>query len=286
MSDVGPRVGVVFRPQLPPERLRDVAVQAEESGLDEIWLWEDCFAEGGLTTAAMALAWTRTLRVGLGLMPVPLRNVALAAMEVATLARAFPGRFVPAVGHGVLDWMEQVGARTPSPMGLLREYTQALRALVHGESVTVQGRYVRLDGVVLAWPPADPAPLLVGGRGPRTLALAGEVSDGVVLDEGIDPAEVGRRVALARGGASGPFEVVVYVPAGAGAGARARMDAEARAWGSPPPLDPALGSPQDVAAVLRRFVAAGATSVVLQPAGDEPDVAGVVDLAARARTML
>ena len=50
-----------------------------------------------------------SVRVGIGLLPVPLRNLALAAMEIATLARLFPDRFVPAIGHGVLDWMGQVG---------------------------------------------------------------------------------------------------------------------------------------------------------------------------------
>jgi alkanesulfonate monooxygenase SsuD/methylene tetrahydromethanopterin reductase-like flavin-dependent oxidoreductase (luciferase family) len=103
-------VGVVFRPQLPPERLRDFAVSAEAAGLDDVWLWEDCFFEGGVATAGAALAWTASARIGLGLMPVPLRNPALAAMEVATLARMFPGRFVPAAGHGDLAWMDQVGA--------------------------------------------------------------------------------------------------------------------------------------------------------------------------------
>src|ERR1700722_6350086 len=120
MSQV-PRVGIVFRPQLAPERLAGFAAEAEAAGLDDLWLWEDCFGEGGLTSAAAVLAWTSSLRVGLGLMPAPLRNPALAAMEIATLARLFPGRFVPAVGHGVQDWMGQVGARAASPMGLLRE---------------------------------------------------------------------------------------------------------------------------------------------------------------------
>ena len=97
-----PRVGILFRPQLPPERLHDFVRSAERAGLDDLWLWEDCFREGGLTTATAALAWGSSLRIGLGLMPVPLRNPALAAMEIATLARLFPGRFVPAAGHGVL----------------------------------------------------------------------------------------------------------------------------------------------------------------------------------------
>src|SRR5436309_1620294 len=142
-----PRVGVVFRPQLPPERLREFVAAADAAGLDDVWLWEDCFAEGGLASAAAALAWSGSLRIGLGLMPVPLRNPALAAMEIATLARLFPGRFVPAAGHGVLAWMDQVGARASSPVTLLREWVAAVRALLRGQSVTVSGRYVRLDGV-------------------------------------------------------------------------------------------------------------------------------------------
>ena len=91
-------------------------------------------------------------------MPVPLRNPALVAMEIATIARLFPDRFVPALGHGVLDWMAQVGARAESPMTLLREHTVAVRDLLDGRRVEVEGRYVRLDGVALDWPPATPPP--------------------------------------------------------------------------------------------------------------------------------
>src|SRR6266516_3489634 len=117
-----PTVGVVFRPQLPPERLRAAVETADEAGLDELWLWEDCFLESGIATAAAALAWTERLRVGIGLLPVPFRNVAVLAMEAATLHRLFPSRPVLAVGHGVQDWMAQVGARVESPLTLLREH--------------------------------------------------------------------------------------------------------------------------------------------------------------------
>jgi alkanesulfonate monooxygenase SsuD/methylene tetrahydromethanopterin reductase-like flavin-dependent oxidoreductase (luciferase family) len=110
-----PRVGILFRPQLPPERLRDFVISAERDGLDDLWMWEDCFGEGGLTTATAALTRSSSLRIGLGLMPVPLRNPALAAMEVATLARLFPGRFVPAAGHGVLPGWSRPGRVPPPP---------------------------------------------------------------------------------------------------------------------------------------------------------------------------
>jgi alkanesulfonate monooxygenase SsuD/methylene tetrahydromethanopterin reductase-like flavin-dependent oxidoreductase (luciferase family) len=126
-------LGAIFLPQLPPERLRGIADAADEAGLEELWLWEDCFRESGVASAAAVLAWTGRLRVGVGLLPVPLRNVALTAMELATMHRLFPGRLSVAVGHGVQEWMAQVGARVESPVTLLREYVTALRALLRGE---------------------------------------------------------------------------------------------------------------------------------------------------------
>jgi 5,10-methylenetetrahydromethanopterin reductase len=282
-SDV-PRVGVVFRPQLPPERLREFVASADAGGLDDVWLWEDCFLAGSLASAAAALAWSGSLRIGVGLMPVPFRNPALAAMEVAALARLFPGRFVPAAGHGVLSWMDQVGARVPSPMTLLREWVTAVRSLLHGQTVTVSGQYVRLDGVALDWPPSAVPPLLVGARKPKTLALAGEIADGLVLDVDISPGGV--RKAVAAAGAVRPHEVVVYLPSAGGPGARERIDADLARWAQTPPDWAAVGSPQDVARIIRAFADAGATTVILQPTGDDPDVTATVRLAADARAAL
>jgi alkanesulfonate monooxygenase SsuD/methylene tetrahydromethanopterin reductase-like flavin-dependent oxidoreductase (luciferase family) len=311
-----PRIGVVFRPQLPPERLPGFAAAAEAAGLDDLWLWEDCFAEGGLGCAAAALAWTSTLRIGLGLMPAPLRNPALAAMEIAALARMFPGRFVPAAGHGVTRWMSQVGASVASPMTLLREWVNATRALLHAETVTAHGVYVRLDQVRLDWPPASVPPVLVGARGPRTLALAGQIADGLVLDSGLTPDGVRAAVALAAaagesqavaaagpqevavGGprevaagspqgaaAAGIGEVVVYLPCAAGPGARQRLEAELRPERGSGPERAAAGSPREVADAILAFSAAGATTVVLQPDGADPDAGATLALIAEASTI-
>ena len=95
-----PRIGLIIRPEWPPERLSDLAAAVEADGLDDVWLWEDCFWSGGVAAVSAALAATSTVRVGLGLMPAPLRNPVLAAMEISGLARLYPGRFVPAAGHG------------------------------------------------------------------------------------------------------------------------------------------------------------------------------------------
>jgi alkanesulfonate monooxygenase SsuD/methylene tetrahydromethanopterin reductase-like flavin-dependent oxidoreductase (luciferase family) len=212
-------------------------------------------------------------------------------MEIATLARLHPGRFVPAAGHGVLSWMAQVGARAASPMTLLREWVSAVRALLHGETVSVTGDYVNLDKVALDWPPPQVPPLLVGARRAKTLALAGELADGLVLDAGISPDRVRRAIATAN--AVRPHEVTVYVMCAAGPGARDRLLAGLPDTGEPVEdtgerleARAAFGSPADVAAIIEAYHAAGATSVVLQPTGDDPDVDATLALGAEAIALL
>ncbi|MEV8091548.1 LLM class flavin-dependent oxidoreductase [Streptomyces nigra] len=277
-------LGAVFRPQLAPERLRSVARAADEAGLEELWLWEDCFREGGVSTAAAALAWTERVKVGVGLLPVPLRNVALTAMEAASLHRMFPGRPLLALGHGVQDWMGQVGARAESPVTLLREHLDALRALLRGERLTVEGRYVRLDDVALDWPPDGPVPVIAGVTGPRSLRLSGAAADGTLLTASTPPDGVRRARQLIDEGRSAagrtdaePHPIVVYLLAATGPDGPERVQAELAAEGvaSVPGLGVA-GDAKAVAEAVRRYAEAGADTVVLQPTGDEPDPEGFV----------
>ncbi|MCL7428515.1 LLM class flavin-dependent oxidoreductase [Streptomyces sp. YS415] len=280
------QLGAIFRPQLPPENLRSIARLADDSGLEELWLWEDCFREGGISAAAAALAWTERVRVGIGLLPVPLRNVAVTAMETATLERMFPGRAVLAVGHGVQDWMGQVGARVESPVTLLREHLLALRALLRGERLTTEGRYVRLDDVGLDWPPARPVPVLAGVTGPRSLRLSGEAADGTLLTASNPPDGVRRaRQLIEEGresaGRTDAHPVVVYLLAATGAHAADRLRKELTDEGVADV--PGLGVAGDAAAVaeaVQRLAEAGADTVVLQPTADEPDPEGFVRFAA------
>ena len=253
-----PRLGVIFPPDLPPERLRPVAIAADDAGLQQLWLWEDCFKESGIAAAASALAWTNQLTLGIGLLPVPLRNVALTAMELATLERLFSGRVIAGIGHGVSEWMAQVGARAESPMTLLREYTVALRGLLHGETVTTTGRYVQLDAVALDWPPTPPPPLLVGAERERTAALAGELADGVIFSGKTsltDLREILPRVTAADH--TGSARVVTFVPVQGNASAT------------------------DIAHNVNDFAAAGATDVILLEIGDGPPLEEFAEFTAR-----
>ncbi len=179
-------LGVVFRPGTLSVCGR-CARAADDAGLEELWLWEDCFLEGGISAAAAALAWTERVRVGVGLLPVPLRNVAVAAMEAATLHRMFPGRAILGVGHSDTDWMGQVGARAESPVTLLHEYLDALRALLRGERVSTDGRYVKLDGVALDWPRRGHRRCSRAPAGRVRSRLSGAAADGTVLTAATGP---------------------------------------------------------------------------------------------------
>src|SRR6478609_2134359 len=92
-------LGCVVTPDLHPRGFLEVARAAERGGLEELWLWEDCLKQSAVATAGAMLGATRQLRVGIGILPVPLRNAALSAMDFATLAEMFPGRLVAGLGH-------------------------------------------------------------------------------------------------------------------------------------------------------------------------------------------
>ncbi|MEV4706470.1 LLM class flavin-dependent oxidoreductase [Actinoplanes sp. NPDC049316] len=265
-------LGAIFLPQNPPERLPEVARTADEAGLEQLWLWEDSFLAGGIAAASAALAVTTRLKVGIGILPVPFRNVAVTAMEVATLHRMFGDRPIVGLGHGVQEWMGQVGARAASPMTLLREYTTALRSLLRGEPVTTEGRYVQLDAVKLDWPPTPAPRLFIGATGPKTLRLAGELADGTILTGGTPPDAL--REALEHIRPPEQHEVVVFMPAATGPDAVDRLTRDRELYGSP--WLGASGDAAAIAAVVQELAAAGADTVILQPTVDEPSPAEFV----------
>src|SRR6476619_4405323 len=169
------KLGVVFTADRQPEELAAFATAAESAGLDELWLWEDCFLMGGIATSATALAATTRITVGLGVMPAVFRNAVAAAMEIATVSRLHPGRFIAGLGHGVPAWMDQIGALPPKPVRALEETTVAIRRLLAGERFSAKGDYVDLRDVYLERPPSPRPPLLLGVRRPLGLRASGRV---------------------------------------------------------------------------------------------------------------
>ncbi|MGW2330299.1 LLM class flavin-dependent oxidoreductase [Streptomyces sp. NPDC001700] len=203
-------IGVLMPRDIPARHIVAFARRAEAHGFDELWVVEDLGYRGGLVQAAAVLGATERVRVGVGLLPAGARNVAFGAMEVASLAQLYPGRVDISVGHGMPSWMRSVGAWPGSPLALLSEYITVLKSLLGGQLVRYEGRYVRVDGVRLeesAVPPTVP-PVLAGVRGPKSLAVSGEVADGTLLAEPVTPAYV--RESLRHIAATRPHRLVAY----------------------------------------------------------------------------
>jgi 5,10-methylenetetrahydromethanopterin reductase len=297
-----PKLGVIFHPRLPMTDLIAFARRAETAGFDELWLWDDSFLPGALTAAAIALAHTQHLRVGIGLIPATAHNPLFTTMEITTLALLYPGRFIPAFGHGVEGWLKQIGAMPASSFRALEETVQTVRRLLQGESVTFHGSFVHLESVQMEVVPEVLPPIYLGAMREKTLQLAGRIGDGVILTEGSSPAYV----RWARGHLQQPIETVVYVQSKVGAAARAdvrRALMPSLGWAVPhlealgirDEVDALLkrpgtqaeiaaqipdawldelsasGTPQQAAASIHRLTEAGATSVVLQPLHGDPD---------------
>lgn len=302
-----PDTGVLLPRDLPADRLLPYARRADELGFSELWVVEDLGFRGGIAQAAAVLASTERIRVCVGILPVGARNVAFAAMEAATVAELFPGRLHLGVGHGMPGWMRQAGAWPASPLTAFEEHVTALRALLRGETVTTEGRFVRLDGVRLESPPSVVPPVLAGVRGPRSLAAAGRCADGTVLAEPAGPEYV--RAAREQIGAGPGHRVAVYDVAAVDpdpAAARAAVR-PALAWIGDPDWDvhvaplpfadelralrarthdraafaaalpdawvdrlAVCGTPEQARARIDEIGAAGADAVVLAPAGADP----------------
>jgi alkanesulfonate monooxygenase SsuD/methylene tetrahydromethanopterin reductase-like flavin-dependent oxidoreductase (luciferase family) len=306
-GDLMTQVGAMFRCAYPPELLPGFARTVEQLGYDELWVVEDCFFPAGIATATAALSVTERITVGIGGLPAVLRNPALAAMELAGLARMFPGRVLPGFVHGIADWMRQAGAFPGSQLAALGETVTAVRSLLAGEQVTMSGRHVQLADVRLVFPPEVVPPLSTGVRGPKSLRMSGEVADGTILAEMASPGYVSwarEQIAAQR-----PHRLTVYAfleigddkrselrealaealrANGPAIGVDGDLAAEVAALAQSAEDDKALaaalpdayvdelgvsGTPDECAARIEALRQAGADSVIFVPSID-PDVAG------------
>ncbi len=273
------RVGVMYDRDWAPEELPGFARRAEALEVDDLWVVEDLGWNGGVSAAAVALGATERLRVGIGIAPAPLRSPALLAMELATLARVFPGRLVAGIGHGVREWMESVGVAPRSPLALLEETITSVRALLRGERVELEGREVRLDGVRLVHPPVRVPPVVAGVVRPRSLELSGRVADGTLVAEGHGPQDLENTRALTAKGGAGPdhtLTVLSFACVGDDPEQVARIlhpHTEGHGAWLGRPQDEVFtvsGTPAQAVADIHALKDSGADTVVLRIVGPEP----------------
>lgn len=140
---------------------RRLAARVEELGYGSLWSGEVVGGKEAFAHYGVLLAATDRLVIGTGIANRWVRHGATAQAGAATLAEAYPGRFVLGLGVGYAAQAEHVGQRFGRPLASMREYLDQLDS----EAST---------GLV----PTYPAPRVLAALGPKMLDLARERTDG------------------------------------------------------------------------------------------------------------
>jgi 5,10-methylenetetrahydromethanopterin reductase len=198
---VATTVSLRLNNDLPVRDFAELAAAAEEAGFDQVWISHDLFWRSAPVLVAAALAMTRRIRLGIGIMNPYSAHPAEIAMHAATLQELSGGRFLLGIGSGAEGFLAWAGLPRPAPLARTRAAVLACRALLAGSSPA--------DGAAGdGWQPeahlrwtGPPVPLYLGAMGPRMLALAGEVADGV-LGLSFPPERAGASAAIVRAAAA------------------------------------------------------------------------------------
>lgn len=181
----------LFLPQMRMtfDAIVDRALAAEASGFEGIAfmdhlapplafehdMWE------AMTVAGWVLARTSTLQVGHLVLCDSLRQPAVLARQATSLDHASLGRFELGIGWGsVPTELEVFGIGSTEArvrVTRLAESLEIVRGLWTGEVVDHEGEHFTLVGAQQRPVPTRPIPIIIGGVGPRTLALVREHAD-------------------------------------------------------------------------------------------------------------
>ena len=182
--------------QFAPGQLVDLAVQAEDLGLDSVWIsdhfqpWRhiDGHAPSALTWLPFAAARTSRVVLGTSVLTPTLRyNPAVIAQAFATLGCLAPGRVVLGVGTGEALNEHAAGADFPETrerFARLREAVRLIRRLWTEERVTFEGDFFSVNEATVYDRPEQPVPIYVAGGGPGVTKYAGRAGDGYICTSG------------------------------------------------------------------------------------------------------
>lgn len=193
------RFGLRVPPCAPAREIADFARRAEDAGVDTVWipdsqfLWHDVW-----TTAALVADRTERIGVGVAVTNFETRHIAVTANCVASIDDISGGRAKVAFGTGDSS-VKTIGKR-PTPLARMRENVALLRRLLRGEEACWPGPYGERP-MRLRRHAAREIPIHMAASGPKALALAGEIADGVILAAGTAPHLVERGAGFVRAGA-------------------------------------------------------------------------------------
>ena len=290
------KIGLAVRnftaePEMPnPEALLAYAVEAESLGFESLWVWDHvllgvkpCFPI--LDSLSMLTAFagaTSRIRLGTGVLVLPLRNPVVLAKELATLDVISGGRLILGVASG---WYKRefdaVGIPFEQRGRIMDRNLELLKRLWEEDLVTGEYPPHVLDGAVMMPKPIQKPrpPILVGGYVDRVLRRAGEQSDGW-LTYFYTPesfSESWRKVcqfAEAAGRNPAELESVNQLPIIVGKSRKSllprmsdwlRTEWDYAAWSESTPDSAIIGTASECIEQLRRHIEVGVDRLILVP---------------------
>jgi probable F420-dependent oxidoreductase len=139
---------------------------------------------------AYAVARTRTVKVGTGVMVLPGRHPLLVAKQLASLARVAPRRILPVFGLQSARPGERPAFPVPDGRraALFDESLVLVRELLTQPKVTFHGDFFDVEDAGVGFVPERPLDLWLGGSAPAALRRVGRLADGW-LASFVTPAE-------------------------------------------------------------------------------------------------
>lgn len=178
------RIGLMLWPVPGLDAAFERGIWAEEAGFDDLWFPDAEGMQDPIALAATVGVATTRIRLCTGVVPVFNRPPAVLATGVSVIEQRAPGRFVLGLGSSTSNMIDRwYGLPFEHPLNHVREYVLLLRQIFAGEKTNFMGRSLRSQGFRLQSLPAAPLPIYLGAMGPKMLQLAGEIADGVVLND-------------------------------------------------------------------------------------------------------
>jgi alkanesulfonate monooxygenase SsuD/methylene tetrahydromethanopterin reductase-like flavin-dependent oxidoreductase (luciferase family) len=169
-----------------PELAR-VAATAADTGFDQVWLTDNPECRSTFVVLAV-LAPAVRIKLGTAIMAQYLRSPVEAARGLLTVSELMDGREL-SVGIGAGNPTSGRFISMPKPVGFMRQTASSLRQLLDGDEIELDSypllrEYFQFaPGARVRVPVAHAGPIRLygGGNGPRGLALAGELMDGLIF---------------------------------------------------------------------------------------------------------
>ncbi|MGX7695318.1 glucose-6-phosphate dehydrogenase (coenzyme-F420) [Gordonia polyisoprenivorans] len=184
--------------QFDPRELVEIAVAAEEHGMDSVAVsdhfqpWRHNGGHAPFSLAWMAAVGERTKRVQIGtsvMTPTFRYNPAVIAQAFASMGCMYPGRIMLGVGTGEALNEYATGFQGEWPefkerFARLREAITLMRQLWTGDQVDFDGDYYHTQGAYMYDVPEQPIPVYVAAGGPVVARYAGRAGDGFICTSG------------------------------------------------------------------------------------------------------